>query len=576
MSLLLIFGTIILYLIAYHTYGKFLARRIFRIDATAVTPAHSLRDDRDFIPTRKMILFGHHYASIAGTGPIVGPAIAVIWGWLPALLWILFGSILMGAVHDFSALTISVRNQGRSIGDIAGHLISPWIRILFMVLVFVSLLIVLAVFVLVIAALFDLFPQAVLPVWLQIPIAVGLGWLIYRKNAPPFIWSVIALVALFSTVVLGALVPIQLPNFFGIPTTIWWSIALLIYCYIASTLPVWQLLQPRDYINSHQLIIVMGLLILGALVTHPKVVAPTVDLSPAGAPSLFPFLFITIACGAISGFHSLVGSGTSSKQLASENDALLIGYGAMLLEGVLAVLVLVAVSAGIGLHYEFKGVVYSGQDAFLHHYASWGAAEGLGAKVGAFVQGSANMIVGLGIPMNVAIALMGMFVASFAGTTLDTATRIQRYIVLELAEKSRINILKGRHGATSLAVITAAILAFYPMRDPASGILIYGKGGMILWPLFGTANQLLAALVLIIATVYLVQRRTPWFYTAIPALLMIVMTSYALILNLKEFLETEKWHLLIIGLIMCVVEIFIIIESGKIIFKSAHLREIKA
>ncbi len=567
MSILLIIGTAVLYMVAYHTYGRFLARKIFRINAEATTPAHTLQDDRDFVPTRRAILFGHHYTSIAGTGPIVGPAIAIIWGWVPALIWVLVGSIFMGAVHDFAALVISARKDGRSISDLTGDLISPAVRLMFLVLVFIALLIVLAIFVLVIATLFTLYPQSVAPVWLQIPIAMVLGWLLYKKQANALLWSLVALVLLYATVVLGAFLPITMPDFLGIPALIWWAVLLYIYAYIASTLPVWRLLQPRDYINSHQLVVAMGFLAIGAFVTQPEIVAPAVNLTPVGAPPILPFLFITIACGAISGFHSLVGSGTSSKQLDNEKDAQAIGYGSMLLEGMLAVLVIVAAGAGLGLHYESHGQVFTGVAAFQQHYASWGAAQGLGAKVGAFVQGSANMIEGLGVPMNVALAMMGMFVASFAGTTLDTATRIQRYIVSEVATSANFKPLQGAYSATAFAVITGLILALWPISDPNTGHLIYGRGGLILWPLFGASNQLLAALGLTVATVYLVKRKVNGIYTAIPAVIMVVLSAWAMIHNLQNYFTTGKWHLVVIGIVLVVVEIAIVFGAVKAISK---------
>ncbi len=565
-------GTALLYIIAYRTYGRYLARRIFALNPDKATPAHEFSDGRDFVPTRREILFGHHYTSIAGTGPIVGPAIAIIWGWLPALLWVILGSIFMGAVHDFGALILSARNRGKSIGDITGELISPSARLLFLVLVFLSLLIVMAVFVLVIAALFQLFPQAVLPVWLQIPIAMTLGWLIYRRKARSMLWTVLAVALMYLTVVVGAYLPLKMPELAGISALVLWMIALFIYAYFASTLPVWSLLQPRDYINGFQLMIVMMLLAAGVLLIRPEMLAPVINTRPAGAPPILPFLFITIACGAISGFHSLVGSGTSSKQLNDERDALPIGYGAMLLEGILAVLVIIAAGAGIGLHYDATTAdgahhVLTGKAAFMHHYASWGAAKGLGAKVGAFVTGAANLLTGIGMPKAIALALMGMFVASFAGTSLDTATRIQRYIITELASNWHIKPLQNRHAATLVAILTAAVLAFTPTRDPQTGILIYGQGGLILWPLFGTSNQLLAALALTVVSVYLYRRRVTWLVTAIPMVLMMIMTSWAMVLNIRSFIQSGAIHLFIISGLLLIIEVMIIIAACQAIIR---------
>jgi carbon starvation protein len=285
---------------------------------------------------------------------------------------------------------------------------------------------------------------------------------------------------MYITVFIGYYLKFEMPTILGVPPTGVWTIILLIYAFIASVLPVTILLQPRDYINAYQLIVAMTLLIFGifgaVFLKDMSIVAPAFDYSPKNAPPLLPFLFITIACGAISGFHSLVSSGTSSKQVISEKDALFVGYGSMLMEGVLAILVLIAVAGGIGLGFhDLTGVA-----AFTHHYESWDAAKGLGSKIGAFVIGSSNMISTLGIPQFIGITIMGVFVASFASTTLDSATRIQRYIVTELFVGLKINIFKNRFVATGFAVLSAALLAFITGAD--------GKGALSMWPLFGAVN----------------------------------------------------------------------------------------
>lgn len=551
LSVLMIGG----FILAYHTYGKYLGRKIFQLSADRICPAHELRDDIDFVPTNKHVLFGHHFASIAGLGPIVGPAIGVIWGWVPAALWVFFGSIFMGAVHDFGALVISLRNQGRSIGDISGNLISPRVRVLFLLIIFFLLLIVIAVFALVIAILFKMYPQAVIPVWLEIPIAVWLGYMVYNKGANLKVMGIIAVILMYITVIIGAYVPVSLTSFGLNPKAVLvtWMVILFVYAYIASTLPVQVLLQPRDYINAHELFIALGLLVLGVIVAHPPIIAPALNLHPHGAPSMWPFIFVIIACGAISGFHSLVSSGTSSKQCFNEQDARFIGYGAMLMESTLSTLVIAACVGGLGMGLAVKGgSKLFGVAAFTHHYASWAAAKGLGAKIGAFVQGSANMISAYGIPHNITITIMGVFLVSFAGTTLDTATRLQRYIVAELALACKAPKLANRHPATLVAVITAFTLAFYNGS---------GKGALTLWPLFGTANQLLAGLALLVITVYLVRKKIPAFYSAIPMVFMVLMTGWAMVLNLENFFNHQKWLLFTIGLIMFALEIWMIIEA---------------
>jgi len=324
--LFLILVTFVGYIVAYHTYGRFLANKVFRLAASARVPSHEMSDGIDYVPTRRGIIFGHHYTSIAGTGPIVGPAIGIIWGWVPALIWVFVGSIVMGAVHDFGSLVISLRNQGKSIAEIVGTYINPRVRSICFLVVFLELWIVIAVFGLVIAVLFSLYPKSVFPIWMEIPIAVAVGFAVYKRRRNVVLCTGLAVCAMYVTVVAGHYLPLTMPSVLGLPATGVWTIILLLYAYVASTLPVTTLLQPRDYINAWQLFVAMGLLLAGAVassfVGSLHIVAPAVDLSPAGAPPIRPFLFVTIACGAISGFHSLVASGTSPKQLSNERDAL--------------------------------------------------------------------------------------------------------------------------------------------------------------------------------------------------------------------------------------------------------------
>ena len=560
-SLLLVCVVFVGYIIAYRTYGRFLAGRIFRLDDQAVCPSEQLRDNIDYVPTRKHILFGHHFTSIAGLGPIVGPAIGVIWGWLPAMLWVFFGSILMGAAHDFGALVLSLRHQGRSIGDLASETVNPRVRLLFLIIIFFTLWIVISIFALIIALLFNMYPAAVIPVWFEIPIALCLGWWVYKKGGGAFWPSIIAVTIMYATVMIGAYVPIDVKGYLasagvadaGQLAIVFWIVMVLVFnSWLASTLPVQTLLQPRDFINSHQLMIAMALLLLGVIVAHPPIVAPMVNADPVGAPPLWPFLFVTIACGAISGFHSLVSSGTSAKQCRSERDSLFIGYGSMLWEGALATLVIVAVAAGIGMGIQANDAqLLTGSEAFSHHYASWAAAQGLNAKLGAFVLGATNMITTVGIPEKIALAIMAVFIVSFAGTTVDSATRIQRYVVIELGRATKVRPLQNRQIATLIAVVTAAALAF------ADGS---GKGALKLWPLFGGLNQLLAGLALLVITIYLARRRQPTIYTAVPMLLMIFMTGWAMLSKVRTFYNTGDTLLLAISAIVFILEIWMIIE----------------
>ena len=548
------------YIAMYQLYGRYIGRRIFALTESARTPSIEFEDGMDYVPTKREIIFGHHFTSIAGTGPIVGPAIAIIWGWVPALMWVFLGSIIMGAVHDFGALIISMRNQGKSISDYTAKYINQRTKFLFFLIVFLELWIVIAIFGLVIAVIFAMYPQSVLAVWVEVPIAIGLGYLIYRKGANVITWSIYAVLAMYVCVFLGPFLPFKMPAIAGIPPTGVWTIILLMYAFFASVLPVTTLLQPRDFINSHQLLIAMALLVLGVLFASLggdlHLVAPAVQTRPAEAPPMWPFLFITIACGAISGFHALVSSGTSAKQVRSENDALFVGYGSMLMEGALATLVIIAVAAGIGMGYTTKdGATLTGVAAWTTHYASWASAAGLGSKISAFVDGAANMIMAVGIPKTFTLAIMAVFVASFAGTTLDTATRIQRYVIGELGSSLNMTFLTKRYTGTLVAVGSALILAF------ATGAS--GNGALKLWPLFGAVNQTLAALALIIITLYLkAQGGLKWLVAGLPAMFMLIMTIWAVTMNQFTFGASQNLLLQIVNFIILVIAVWIAIEGA--------------
>ena len=589
-TLAIALGALVFYIVAYHTYGKFLARKIFKLDPGARVPSVEMADGNDYVPTRKSVIFGHHFTSIAGTGPIVGPALAVIWGWLPALLWVLFGSILIGAVHDFGALVVSIRNRGQTVGDIAGRVLSQRTRVLFLSVLFLALTIVLAIFGLVIAAVLKQYPSAILPCLVQIPIAVAIGTYLHRRGVNLVIPSLLALGIMYLTVAFGNIGFLATLNesLASLPVIVWVGV-LLVYSYIASVLPVWTLLQPRDFINSLQLISTLGLIVVGLVIAACiggapptpdgdrqtlEIVAPALRIAPEGAPSIFPFLFITIACGAISGFHCLVSSGTSSKQVKSEADALFVGYGSMITEGFLAVLVILACVAGLGMGAQSDGSMLYGSAAYDARYGSWSAAGSLSAKIGAFVEGSANFLVVLGMKAPFAIALMGVFVASFAATTLDTACRLQRYVVQELAStftssrktsssflRRPITILSNKHGATVFAILLAGSLAALPPPLVPWTLQSAGKGGLILWPLFGATNQLLAGLAFLVITFWLWRRSLPVWFIIPPAIVMLILPGIAMTIKVYEFFQNSQFLLAILGLATIALQIWIIMEA---------------
>lgn len=531
----------IAYFLGYKFYSLYLSKRIFKLSDDELTPANEINDGVDFVPSQKHVLFGHHFASIAGAAPIIGPAIAVFWGWLPAVLWIVFGTILMGAVHDFSALVVSARNKGRSISNLAGIFINPRARTLFMLIVYFLIFFVMAVFAYSVAALFVMFPSSVVPVNFEIIVAVLLGFLFYKKGVPLLWPSIIALVALYLMIWVGTKLPVHVPEVMG-SQIVTWIIFLFIYSFIASVLPVWTLLQPRDYINSHQLIVGLGVVILALFVANPMMQAPAFNTNASlDGIQLTPFLFVTVACGAISGFHGLVASGTTSKQLNRMTDARFIGYGGMIGEATLAMLATLAVAAGIE------------HSVWLDKYATWHLA--LDSGIGNFVLGTSSFLKSLMIPEVVGTTLISVMIISFAATSLDTATRIQRFIIEELGSVYKINMLKNRYVASLFAVIPALMLALL-VEAPGKGP---GSGGILLWPLFGSTNQLVAAITLLVVTVYMWKANKPVIYTLIPMVLLIIMTIASMILNFKVF--SNNYLLLILSAIILALAVWLVLET---------------
>ncbi|HEB90959.1 MAG TPA: carbon starvation protein A [Deltaproteobacteria bacterium] len=528
--------------LGYRFYSGFLSRRVFQLRSDETVPATELEDGVDYVSTSLPVLWGHHFASIAGAAPIVGPAIAVIWGWVPALLWVCIGTIFMGAAHDFSALVISARHRGRSIGDVAGSVVGPRVRTLFLVIISLLIWVVLAVFAYIIATLFVSTPSSIFPINIQILIAMSLGWLVYKRGTPIFLPSILCYVLLLMAIFYGDAAAAAFPFIRSISIATWvWL--LLGYSFVASVLPVWLLLQPRDYINSHQLVTGLVVLSVGLVVLQPEVVAPAFNLEPEGAPSLIPFLFVTIACGAISGFHGLVASGTTSKQLSVMTDARPIGYGAMLAEGFLGLMAVLAATAG-----------FASDTEWWSHYSSWGAANGLAAKLDAFVSGGASFVAALGIPFETARTFMAVMVIAFAATSLDTAARIQRLVLAELSEAYRIRPLSNRYVAGALGVGSALLLAITQGS---------GQGGLALWPLFGTTNQLVAGVTLLVVSIWLKKAGRPFLYTLIPMLAVAAVTAWAMVGNLLDYYANfeELWLLSLSGTLILALDIWILLEG---------------
>ena len=526
-------------------YSKFIATRIFQLDPDFVTPAHEFNDGVDFVPTNRYVLWGHHFTSVAGAAPIVGPAIAVYWGWVPAVLWVVLGTIFFAGVHDAGALWASNRHKGRSIGALSEDVIGKRSRSLFMIVIFLVLLMVNSVFGVVIANAFVATPEAVFPAWSAIVVALIIGQFVHR-NFNLIVLCIGGVAALYFSIFVGSELPLELPSMLGLTPQANWIILLFVYAAIASMLPVWVLLQPRDFINGMQLFVGLILLYGAVFLFLPDISAPAFNTQVAlDAPSIIPLLFVTIACGAVSGFHGIVASGTSSKQLNKETDARFVGYLGAVGEGSLALITIVTVS----------GVALAATPELWHEiYAEFGTA-----GAGAFIQGGANLISsGWGVSPGIAETLLATMVVLFAGTTMDSGVRLQRYIIQEWGDIYNLPILRSGIAATLIAVGACLLLAF-----GAGGTS--GAGGMIIWPLFGSTNQILAGMTLLVITVMLIKLGRPAYYTMIPMLFVLTMSFLAGLVTLVQFFEDGNYLLVGIDLIVLITSLFVMLEAGAVI-----------
>jgi carbon starvation protein len=537
-SIVLALVGIAMILAGYLLYSKYLASKVYVLEPSAVTPAHVLNDGVDYVPTNKYILWGHHFTSVAGAAPIVGPAIAVIWGWLPAFLWVTIGTVFFAGAHDMGALWASSRNKGRSMGALSERYIGGRGSNLFLVVIFLLLLMVNAAFAVVISGLLVSTPTAVIPTWGAIAVALIIGQALYRGWASLPVVSVAGVVALYALIVLGDQVPLSLPDtVLGLPAASAWIVLLFIYAGIASVLPVWMLLQPRDYINGLQLFLALGLIYASVIIAAPDIVAPAINSDvPEGTPGMVPLLFVTIACGAISGFHGMVSSGTSSKQLDKETDARFVGYFGAVGEGLLALGAIVATTAG-----------FATLSAWRETYNEFGAG-----SVGAFVTGGGAIVEsGLGLPQSLSATILATTAILFAATTMDTGVRLQRFVVQEIGEVMGVSLGKGV--ATVIALVVALGLTFGAGAD--------GSGGMLIWPLFGTTNQLMAGLTLSIIAIMLLRRGRSALVVMVPLVFLLTMTVYALFVQLGTFFGDENWLLFALDLVILVAAVWVIVES---------------
>ncbi|MBK6898784.1 MAG: carbon starvation protein A [bacterium] len=494
--------------VGYRWYGGRIARRLIGPDDARAVPSRSRADGVDFHATRTPVLFGHHFSSIAGAGPIVGPLLGVLYfGWAAALGWIALGSVFMGAVHDYVSLMASVRSGGVSIGEIAETTLGRRARLILSVFLWCTLVMVVAVFGVITAQTLVKEPGIVVPTFGLILLAAVFGAGVLRPGRPLLPFTLAALGALAALVWLGTLLPITLPaTVLGVPAATCWFWVLMVYCVLASTLPVWLLLQPRDYLSTWILYLGIGGGVLGLIALHPDLEAPafTGFSSPTQGPA-WPMLCVMIACGAISGFHSLVAGGTTSKQVARESDGLRIGFGAMILEAGLAALV-VLIAAG-ALRWDAGAAPAAGSLQQLMDPAG-------GGPIVAFAKGFGRLTDALpGLGASVGLFFGILMINAFVITTLDTSTRLARFVLQELVRGAPV--VGTRWGATLVTVL-------------AAGWLGASDSYHRIWPVFGASNQLVAALSLLVVTSWLVGRHKPRAATLVPALFMLATTIGAL------------------------------------------------
>jgi carbon starvation protein len=517
--------------VMYRWYGGIIDRRLIHPNDDRATPANTRRDNVDFVPSRPAILFGHHFSSIAGAGPIVGPMFAYfLFGWLPALLWIVVGSVFAGAVHDYTSMMTSVRSGGVSIAEIAQRHVSDTARWIFTVFLWLALVLVIAVFAVLTAQTLAEKPEIVVPTIGLMLLAMAFGSLVYRGSVNLIVGTVVALVLLLALIVLGDLYPIQASFEF-------WLVFALVYSLFAATLPVWFLLQPRDYISMYILLVGLVLGFGSILVLRPEITGPAfIGFSSSNGP-LWPILFITVACGAVSGFHSVVSSGTSAKQLRRESDGKIIAFGGMLTEGILALLVLLLMT-GV-LTWDKAG---PGGEGFVFRtlLSEQGANITFGAAMGRALEA-------IGVPLVYGTAFGILMLNAFILTTLDTCARLTRFIVTESIGQ-KVALFRNRF----LATIPGLAFAF---------ILTLGNNWKVLWPAFGAANQLIAALALLVVSAYMFGYKRRTRYTLIPGIFMLVTTEGALFYQLFwQYVPTGNIILGVVATLLMLLGVVVAVE----------------
>ncbi len=553
------------FLLGYFVYGRFLAEKL-RLGQHDPTPAHAQADGVDYVAAPMPVVLGHHFASIAGAAPIIGPVTAAQYGWAPVLVWIILGGVFMGAVHDLTSMVASLRHKGLSIGEIIEEYLGHTGKMFFLMFAWATLILVIAVFTIVVAKTFTTTPAAASASLLLLVLAVFFGLSVYRWHVSFVVASVVGVVLVFGALVLGLALPLDLRTWavvkdLGVSVG-WkpddvvmaiWTIFLMVYIFFASVMPVHILLQPRDYLNSFLLYAMILLGVLGVLVMQPVIQTPAQSqFSVEGLGLMFPMLFVTVACGAISGFHSLVSSGTSSKQLDRERDALPVAYGGMLIECMLAVLSLIT-------------AIMLTQPQYTAQLKSVG-------PITLFSESLGTLMAGLGLPRDAAISFTALTVSAFALTSLDTATRLARFLFQELFTPRHDSASRHEHsensdtGASTPAVMPqgAAWVAFVSNRYVSTtltvalgGALAFSGQWKMLWPLFGAANQLLASLALLTVTVWLTHKKINAVFTLIPTIFMYAVTQSALANIVYANWRPGKYPLALIAALLIALSLFL-------------------
>ena len=524
----ILLGSAVIFLIAYLTYGSWLAKQ-WGVDPSRKTPAETEKDGIDYLPTRPAVLLGHHFSSIAGAGPIVGPITAAVFGWVPVTLWIIVGSIFFGGVHDYGSLVASLRHKGLSIGQIIDSNIGERAKLLFAIFAWVTLLVIIAAFANIVAATFVANPSAGSSSLLFIVLAVAFGLLVYRSGMSLAVGTVIGLIGMAAAFWLGHIFPITLSKDV-------WLLLMMGYIFVASIAPVWILLQPRDYLNSFLLYIMIAAAFIGICLYQPEMeISPFVGFDLGGGQWLFPVLFVTVACGAISGFHSLVSSGTSSKQLDNERNAKLIGYGSMLIEGLLAICAIISVA-------------YVSADKLPELLKN-------GGPVNAFSQGTATFMTAIGLDFNLSKEFVALTISAFALTTLDTATRLGRFIFQEMVTtKAGANSPLGK-AVSNRYVATGITIALAWIMSTGSYLTI--------WPIFGTANQMLAALALLAIAAWLKKSKRNHLMITIPMYFMFAVTFCSLGQLIYANLG-KNWLIVGVSTVLAVLSAALAVEAFRV------------